>query len=176
MTHAIQTFLNDSNEILGVSEDAVKVPWCLNSKTFKCRLHITCVNCTTSPGNGISPSYHHAARAVLIPLPLVLTPSILGHTDTEINTASRQWMSPVDFTKWKMKSDSSRHTFSLKGLVFFKFCFSSSNISTIHHLLKFKPDVDFWKPFPASCGTQMAVGPLPSILVNVSTHQTFPHH
>lgn len=35
MTHAIQTFSNDLSEILVVSEDPVKFPWCLISKAFK---------------------------------------------------------------------------------------------------------------------------------------------
>lgn len=90
-------------------------------------------------------------------------------------------MSPEDFTKRKMKPNPSKDPFTLTGFVFFKFCFSSFNTydpltNMIHHLPKFKPDVEFQKLLPANCGTPMAVCLFPSILVNVSIHQTFPHN
>lgn len=141
------------------------------------RLHITPVNCTRSPGNrgSVLPTTT-AVRHVVISLPWVSALSILGHTDTKINTTSIQSVSPEDFTKWKMKSNPSRDPFGLTGLVFFKFCFSSSNANMIHHLPKFKPHVDFQKLLPVNPGTQMLVGPFPSILVNAPIHQTFPHN
>lgn len=90
-------------------------------------------------------------------------------------------MSPEDSTKRKMKPNPSKDPFTLTGFVFFKFCFSSFNTydpltNMIHHLPKFKPDVDFQKLLPANCGTPMALCLFPSIRVNVSIHQTFPHN
>lgn len=75
-----------------------------------------------------------------------------------------------------MKTQLSRGTFHLPGLVFFKFHFPSSNTNMIYHLPKFKPHVGLHKFPPANCDTRMAVCLFQSVLTNISIPQTFPHN